>query len=263
MDAEQAHLRAEVHGRNVFQVVRLVEHEAAIRREHRRLLPVVRRHAHREIRREQVMVHDDYVGFGGPPARLEQETTVEMGALEPRAEVRLGRHRIPHVGRGLVGEVRKRAVARASGPGGQRIELGAALVLEQRVSLLAGLLEPRQADVVPPALEQRERRRVVAGPEGAREDREVLADELLLQIDRVGRDDGALTVLPRPHQCRDQVGERFTDAGPRLEQPDTAVVVQIGHVRRHVALAGTILEAVRPSPSPSPQRPRHRTARRE
>jgi len=201
------------------------------------------------------MVHDDHVGFRRPPARLEHEAAVEVRALEPGAQVRLRRDRVPHLATRLVGEIGERAVAGARRPRRQRLELGAALVLEQRRRLLARLLEAREAHVVPPPFEQRERGGVLPGPERAGEDRQVLADQLLLEVDGVGRDDGALAVRARPHQRRNEIRERFPDAGAGLEHPHAAVVVQIGDVGGHVALAGPVLEAAEPA--------RHRPAGRE
>ncbi len=156
--AEPAHLRAEMHRGHVLEVVRLVEHQPAVRRQHRRLLPVVRRHAHREIGREQVVVHDDDVRLRGAAPRLEQEAALEVRALEPGAEIGLRRHGVPDIGARLLRQIGERAVAGTRGPPAERVELDAPLVLEQRVLLLPRLLEPRETDVVPPALEQRERR---------------------------------------------------------------------------------------------------------
>jgi hypothetical protein len=121
VDPEPTRLRAQVHRRHVFQVVRLVEHESAVGRQHGRLLPVVRHHAHGEVGREQVVVDYDHVGFGGPAPRLEQEAALEVRALEPGAQIRLRRHRVPHVAARLVGEVGEGAVARPSGPRGERL----------------------------------------------------------------------------------------------------------------------------------------------
>ena len=56
---------------DVLQVVRFVQHEAAVGRQHRGLEPVIRRHTHREIGREQMVVHHHHVGLGGPAPRLE------------------------------------------------------------------------------------------------------------------------------------------------------------------------------------------------
>ena len=227
---------------DVLQVMRFVEHQAAIGRQHGGLEPVVGRDPHREIGREQVVVHHDDVGLGGAAPRLEQEAALEVGTLEPRAQVRLRRDGVPYLRRRLVGQVREAAIAGARRPRGQGLELGSARVVEHRVLPGARLLEPRQAQIVAPPLEQREARRVVSGGESARQDRQVLADELLLQVDRVCGHDGALAVLPRPHERRHEVGERLANAGPRLEQCHSAVVVHVGRVGRHIALARPVLE---------------------
>src|SRR5436853_6583906 len=121
------------------------------------------------------MVVDDYdIGLRGTPPGLEQETAVEMGALEPGAEIRFRRHRVPHLAARLVREIGERAVAGAGGPRREAVQLRPPLVFEQRVPLLPRLLQPGQADVVPPALEQCERGRVIARAAGAGEDREDL-----------------------------------------------------------------------------------------
>ena len=255
LDAEPAHLGSQMHRGDVFQVVRLVQHQAAVRGQDGRFLPVVGYHAHREIGREQMVVHHHHIGFGRPPAGLEHEAAVEVRALEPRAQIRLRGDRVPHLATRLIGEIGERSVARARGPRRERFELHTALVLEQRGDLLARLFEAREAHVVPPPFEQRERGRVLAAPERAGQDRQVLADELLLQVDRIGRDDGALAVLARPHQRRHQVRERFSHARAGFEHPHAAVVVEVGDVGGHVALAGTVLEAA--------ERARHRPAGRE
>ena len=96
---------------------------------------------------------------------------------------------------------------------------------------------------------------MLAGSERPRQRGQVFADELLLQVDGVGRDDGALAVGARPRQRRHEVGERLPHPGARLEQRDAAVVVGIGDVRRHVALAGAVLEGA--------DRLRRRAARRQ
>src|SRR2546425_13087384 len=115
--------------------------------------------------------------------------------------------------------------------------------VEQRLQARARLLEARQAEIVVPPLEQREGRRVVPRAERAGEDRQVLPDELLLQGDRVGRDDGALAVLARPHEGRDEIGERLPHSRAGLEQRDAAVVVEIGALGRPVPVAGPGLGA--------------------
>ncbi len=112
LHAEHADLRAEVLGRDVFQVVGFVQHQAAVGRQDRRLLPIVRRDPHRQVGGEQVVIHHHDVGFGGSASRRENEAAIEVRALEPRAQIRLRRDRIPHVARRLFDEVRQTAVRR-------------------------------------------------------------------------------------------------------------------------------------------------------
>ena len=92
---------------------------------------------------------------------------------------------------------------------------------------------------------------MLVGRERAPEQRQVLADELFLQVDGVGADDGALAVGARPGQRRHQVCERLADAGARLEQEDAAVVVAVRDVGGHVPLGGPVLVL--------PEHRRHRT----
>ena len=178
-----------------------------------------------------------------------------MGALEPGAEVGLGSDRVPHLRRRLILQIRQAAVARLRRPGGQGLELRRPLVLEQRALGVARLLQARETDVVPPALQERERRRMVARAERAGEDRQVLADELLLQIDGVGGDDGALAVLACPAERGREVREGLPHARARFQQRDATVVVGVRDIRRHVALARPVLEG--------PERAGHRTLRGE
>ena len=66
-------------GRDVLEVMRLVEHQPPVGRQHGGLLPVVLRLAHRQIGRQQMMVHHDDVGLGRAAPRPEQEALVEVG----------------------------------------------------------------------------------------------------------------------------------------------------------------------------------------
>ena len=101
-------------------------------------------------------------------------------------------------------------------------------------------MKPGEAEIVPPALEQGERRGVAVGGERLAQEGQVLADELLLEIDRVGAHHGALAIGAGPRQRRHEVRERLPDPGARLEQEHAAVVVGVRHVRGHVALAGAV-----------------------
>ena len=222
-------------------MVGLVEHQAPVGRQHRRLLPVVLRPADREVGRQQVVVHHHDVRLGRPPAGPEQEAAVEVRTLEPGAEVRLRAHLVPDLGRRRHRQVAQRAV-RVWPAHSDRPISSSSLSCSSSVRWAPTAWCSRdEAEVVPPALEQREARRVVLGRERLAQQRQVLADQLLLEVDRVGADDRPLLVGPRPGQRRHQVGERLPDPGARLHQLHAAVVVPVGDVGRHVPLAAAVL----------------------
>ncbi len=188
-----------------------------------------------------VVDHDD-VRVGGTASRGEQEAVVIVRALEPPAEVRFGPDLVPHRPRRRIRQVGEGAVGRRPGPLRQRPELLLPLRLEERALLAGDQLEPRQADVVVPSLEERERRppRVVGQRLG--EQGQIPTDQLLLQVDGVGRHDRPLAVGPGPPDGRHEIAERLADPGAGFEQRDAALVVGVRHVRGHVALRRPVFE---------------------
>jgi hypothetical protein len=126
-------------------------------------------------------------------------------------------------------------------PRREALQLVAAVRLEERADAPLRLLQSREANVVAPPLEQRVAHRAVVGAEGAGQQREVFPDQLLLQVDGVGRDDGALAVHHGPPDRRHEVREALPDPRPGLEHCDRAVVVRVGDVGRHVALGLAVL----------------------
>ena len=104
-DPTAGDLSAQVIGGDVLEMVGLVEDDALVRREDRRFLPVVRRLAHREVGREQMVIDHHHVGLSGLPTRRKEETPGVERALEARAEIGLGAHLVPHFRRGGHGQV--------------------------------------------------------------------------------------------------------------------------------------------------------------
>ena len=123
-------------------MVRFVEHQPAVGWQHRCFLPIVGRNAHREVGGEQVVIDDDDIGLGGAASRREDKALIEVGALESRAQVRLGRHRVPDFARRLFYQIGEAAVGSSGGPACDRLELGGARVVEQPFLARARLLEP-------------------------------------------------------------------------------------------------------------------------
>ncbi len=115
------------------------------------------------------------------------------------------------------------------------------LVEQDSLSTL-GNLQPRAAEIVSPALEERKGRAVPVAGHGGGECWQILPDQLFLQIDRVRGHDRAFLVGFRPPQRRDQIRERLSHAGPRLEDRHPSLVVHIGDVRGHIPLAGSVFE---------------------
>src|SRR2546429_6115262 len=101
-----------------------------------------------------MMVYDHDIGFGGSASRRKHEALIEVGALEPRAQIRLGGDRVPHLTRRLLHEIGEATVRGARRPARDRLELCRARGVEQRLLAGARLLEPRQAQAVPPSLEK-------------------------------------------------------------------------------------------------------------
>jgi hypothetical protein len=134
-----------------------------------------------------VVIDDDHVGLRRFAPRGKDETLLEEPALEARAQVRLGGDLVPHILGRLDRQVAEGAIFRLARPLDQVDQWLLAVAREQRGMRSRRLLEPLQAEVVPPPLQQGEPDRLVV--ERSREERQVLLDQLFLEVDRVRRDD--------------------------------------------------------------------------
>ena len=190
-------------GCRIFQMMSLVEHEARVRRQHRRIVPLLGGSAYGQIRQEQMVIDDDHIGLRRLPPGGEEKALVEVRTLQPKTQIGLRRHFIPDVGLGRRGEVAQTPVTRARRPFGEPLHLSRRPRIEERRPRPARLIQPIEADVVVPPLEQREAHRLIV--QRADQEGEILADQLLLQVDGVGRHHGALPVLRRPAQRGNQV----------------------------------------------------------
>src|SRR6478672_8568406 len=187
-------------GRDVFQMMGLIQNQPAVGRQHCRLLPVVGRLAYRQIGRQKMVVDYDNIGFRCPAARPEQEAAVEVRTLESGTKIGLGADFVPNLGGRSRRQVAQSAVSSVSGPPGDAQEL-IQLVLLQKGSLgRYGLMHPGKTEVIAPALQQREGGRVVAVSECLSKQGKVLAYQLLLKIDGVRADHRALSIGASPSQ---------------------------------------------------------------
>ena len=189
----------------------------------------------REIREQQVMVHDHDVRGLRFAARLEHAAAVEEFAAAAETVVDRRGNRAPQrvILRQVLelGEIAARA---RLAPRGDRAELrdtrGVASAVVQR------RLEPVPAQIVVAALEQRDAR----GPsdDGA-EQRQVAREQLVLERARTGRNDRA----PAGQQHRQQIRERLADAGARLDGGMPAGIECLGDELGHLRLRRAIAEA--------------------
>ncbi len=194
------------------------------------------------------MVDDEELRGGRPAARSLIEAVLEVRAARPEADVGVAAHLLP----GLVGrrerEVGQGAVLGALHPLQERPHLVGAIVLEERRLGLGREQRPPDRDVVAAPLDERPAH--VA--DQLADEREVLAGELLLKVDRVGGQDGPLSVLLGPARCGQEVGQGLSRTGPGLYDRDAALVEALDDALEHRSLPGPVLvpsEAARELPT--------------
>src|SRR5439155_159682 len=125
-------------------------------------------------------------------ARAEHEALLEVLALKALTEIGLGGHFVPHFRTRRRRQITERTVHRLRCPTRELLDLGAHAVVEERRLGRLGMLESREAEVVAPAFQEREAHALI-GERGFQKG-QILADELLLEVDRVRRHDRAFLV---------------------------------------------------------------------
>ena len=218
-------------GGDVLEVVRLVEDEPPVGREDARAVA-------RRLREHERVVRHHHVGAQGPRARLRDEALPRVAAGASHAVLaRTHEPRAQH----LRAEVVEVAVLRAVQPFHEILELGLLVLVEREPAALHDFLEGAEAEVVRAALEhgRAEVPRVVA--KYLRGAREVLGDQLALEVARVGGEDDGRVVRVAPEDGRHEVGERLAHARARLDHEVLAIVERAHHGAEHVELAGTRL----------------------
>jgi hypothetical protein len=238
-DGARGELRGGGAGDPVHELVRLVDHDDVVLREHRRV-------AHR-VDRQQRVVRDDDVRPPGLGPRLLGEAVLADRA-PGRAQALPRRHR--HLPPGVVRDARDELVP-VPGLGVRRPVVQARHVAAQggdgegvEELLLGGVLAHRvvavqlvQAEVVPAALEDRERGRAPEQRlERLRDPGEVPVHELALQRDRGGGDDDRGVPDHRVPDRRDEVGQGLPRARAGLHREVLAAGQRLADGLRHRVL---------------------------
>ena len=241
LDAVIAERDAEVVGRHILELVRLVHDEGRAARDHlaERAVP------HRRIGAQQVVVHDHDVRLGGALAHLGHEAVVVARALRPQTRLGLGRDLAPE--RQILRQIPQLGAVAGGGGGGPlgddrqehralRVVAAAAVEQRRRVLRLRHVVQPVQAQVVRAAFHQR-RREAHAQRRGDRG--EVLEVDLLLQVLGAGGDQHALAA----QDGGNQVGQRLARAGAGLGEDGAAGLQHVGDGLGHQPLPLARLEA--------------------
>ncbi len=245
---------AELLGGGVLQVVRLVDDQMAVLRQH----PVARGH----VGQQQRMVGDQQVGAVGLAAVAVEETAAALAFLAAlvaaptalRGQARPDCFLAPAPQKDL-GPVAGGCLRQPD----QHARQHPQLVVVQ-IGPAAHGVQPPRAEVVGAALDQRHPQpaglagellksavavdRLAAQPlEDRQQVGHVLGVKLVLQVDGVGADHDPAAVLHRPGDGRQQVGQALAGAGAGLDQQVVAVVEGVGHGAQHLHLWLAVLVA--------------------
>ena len=150
--------------------------------------------------------------------------------LRPNFRVRLQR------------QVAERTILRSPSPFRDADQLRLLGGREKLARLLQRAFEPPRAKIILPALHQRG---LELDRQDLLQDRDVLVEQLLLQIDRLRRDDGFFLLLEGEQDRRDEVGDRFSHAGSGFHHQVLLLLERLGDSHRHLLLLSAILEILR------------------
>jgi hypothetical protein len=237
VDAPIRHLKAEVLRGDLVQVVCLVEDGQIVRR-HQGDADVTEPLLQRQVGEVEVVVDDDDLRGLCASARDRHPAALEVCAMPARALLRRGAQLAPHWGVvGHLGQLCPVAGRRFLPPARHGVTL--AVVEGRQQPLRHEPVRAQVAEVVGAALHHLD---VEVDAERSLDERQVLADDLVLQVLRARRDDHLQTRGNRG----EQVGERFADTGPGLGDELAAALQRRFDATRDLELLGARFVTVEP-----------------
>ena len=162
-----------------------------------------------------------------------------MSAGFRRAEVRFAANLRPDSWIGFDRQVAQRPIRRRPRPIRQPGQVRLFGGVEKFVRALDRALQAARTKIILPAFHQR---RFKLDRKNLFHDRNVLMEELFLEINGVGRDNRLFLLLERKKRCGHQVSERFADAGAGFDDQMTFVFQRLRDRRRHLLLFRAIFE---------------------
>ena len=191
---------------------------------------------HHQVREEQVVVHDDELALRRLLPEPGHVAAVEVGAFLAHAVLAPRRDPFPEIELlGDAGNLGAIPGLRHLAPELKGLEVRG-LLEETKRRLRLELGEPGEAQVVPAAFHETGGERQV---EGLPHQRDVLVEELLLEVLGPRRDDDPLP----GEDGGDQIGERLPRPGSRFDQELATLAQHVGHGGGHVLLGLAMLEA--------------------
>ena len=187
--------------------------------------------------KERVVQHND-VRLLHATAHVLVPAAAAGRATAGGAGMRLAAHQRPYTCAGREVEITECAVLGFSHPVEQELQLGGFRGGEEIARLIERALEASGADVVATAFENL---RVEIADE-LFHDGDVLRDELLLQVDRVGADDGLAFLLQGKGDGGNEVGERLADSRRGFAHESVVAIQRSTDELRHALLLRAVFE---------------------
>ena len=228
LEAVRRQAQAQMLAGRVLDDVRLVEHDGGDVRQEGGAAA-----AQRQIGKQQMVVGDQQVRILHPGAGALQEAALALGTFRAEAVAVFRADGGPGLGRRRAAQFLHAAVFRLVGPGADPFQIRGDAVAEEFALVVARARQAAQAQVIHAALDQRgaERRAQLA-----LQQRQVLADELFLQGNRVGGHQRPDAVALGVQDQRHQIGQALADAGARLHDQMAVGGQRLGHRAGHVDL---------------------------
>ena len=221
-------------GDGIFQVVRLVHDQIVIGGQSAIF--------YRRVRDQQRMVGDDDMGGFGLLARaVEGANASHFGRAARRsAAFVLGAQPRPHLPITTAQCDRASVASPAFVQPDQNLRQRAQFIVVGRFAPTQGRQPPRTQVIAAPF----HQRRAQLFADHLPGQGNILAQQLLLQVDGVGGDCDSVAILQRPARGRDQISQRFARACARLDQQLPSAIQRFRHLARHVYLLWSHFKAV-------------------
>ena len=150
---------------------------------------------------------------------------------------------LPDLGIGFDREITQRTILGVATPLLDPTQLRRFRRGEERITLLHGLAKATGAQVIRAPLQHR---KTEVYREHLLQNRQVLFHQLLLQIDRVGRDHRLLLAPNGKKNSRNKVRKTFADTGPGFYEQITPILKCRGYGHSHLLLLRTVLKVAGP-----------------